>query len=178
MFDIDSLLTNVSDVALYGGALLQTLALLAGLVVVAQGLYRLYTAQNTHGESTIGEAVTFLLSGTALVYFGLSTQVIFDLLYGGANNAAVSHLMSYDPSDGTPAQAAALGKALILILQTFGLWYSISGWLMVRHLNSGRAPQDVTPKKATFRIFGGGLLLNIVLTINMFAGFFGFGKVV
>lgn len=175
MNDASTMLSHLSTLVPYLSLLIQTVAGLLGVVFIAQGLYKFYL-HNQRGESQIGSAFLHLVSGVALLNLVLSINSVFDVLYGGTG-ASVQNLVAYEPSASMPTQAATVMHAIVLLLQVYGLYFCVSGFVQIRKLQDNRHGAETTFKGAMFRIFGGSALLNIVLTVNTLAGFLGFGKV-
>lgn len=175
MNNVSQMFANLSKAAPYVSILIQTVAGLLGIVFAAQGLHKFYL-HNRRGEAQIGAAMMYLLSSAMLINLGLSVDVVFDLLYAGSG-ASVEHLVAYKPSDVMPSQAATVMKIIVLLLQLFGLFYLVTGFVELRHLQDNRQGSGTTFQGVMFRIFGGSALLNIVVTVNTLAGFVGFGKV-
>ena len=68
-------------------------------------------------------------------------------------------------------------KVIVLLLQVYGLFFTVTGWMSFRKIADNRQGGEDGVSKAAFRIFGGAALLNIVMTVNFFAGLVGFGDV-
>lgn len=175
MNDVSQMLANVSEVAPYLSVLIQSVAGLLGLLFVAQGLHKFYL-HNQRGEALIGSAFTYLIAGVALLNLALSINTVFDLLYGGTG-ASVEKLVAYRPSASMPTHAGMVMQVIVILLQLYGLFFCVSGFVEIRKLQDNRQGAESTFKSSMFRIFGGAALLNIVLTVNFLAGLLGFGRV-
>lgn len=175
MPDISQMLANVAELVPAITLLIQVIASVAGMLVVVEGLRKFHLVTK-RGEATIGSAFSYIISGVALLNLALSINAAFDLLYGGTG-VEVNHLMAYSPSGAMPEQGTILVKVIVMLLQVYGLFFTVTGWLTIRKLADNRQGSESTFKSAMFRIFGGAALINIVLTVNTFAGFLGFGQV-
>ncbi|WDJ45394.1 IcmC-like type IV secretion system protein [Xanthomonas campestris] len=175
MNDVSQMLANLEGVAPYVSTLIQTIASLMGVLFTVQGLYK-FKQHTERGEAHLGTAFLYLVSGVALVNLALSTDAAFGLLYGNSG-ASVQHLVAYKPTDSMPTQAAMVMKVIELLLQVYGLFFTVTGWVQVRKLNENRSGGEVTFRSSMFRILGGAALLNIVLTVNTLAKLLGFGRV-
>jgi intracellular multiplication protein IcmC len=175
MQDFSQMLANLTETVPYVTILIQAVAGLLGLIFAAQGLHKFYL-HNKRGEAQLGSGVMYLLSAVMLVNLALSINTAFDLLYGGSG-ASVEHLVAYKPSEALPTQAAMVMQVIVLLLQLFGFFYVVTGFVELRHLQDNRQASGTTFKGVMLRIFAGSALLNIVLTVNTLAGFVGFGKV-
>ncbi|ASK94736.1 IcmC-like type IV secretion system protein [Xanthomonas campestris pv. trichodesmae] len=175
MNDFSQMLGNFQEVAPYVSVLIQTIASFLGVVFIAQGLFK-FRQHNVRGEAHLGSAFLYVLSGVALVNLALSTNAAFGLLYGNSG-ASVQHLVAYKPTASMPTQGAMLMKVIVLLLQVYGLFYTVTGWVQLRKLHDNRSGGEVSFKSTMFRILGGAALLNVVLTVNTLAKLLGFGRV-
>lgn len=175
MPDLSQMLANVSAFAPAVAVLIQAVATVGGFIFVAQGLNRFRKATE-RGEATVAQGFMYAVSGVALINLAFSVDVAFDLLYGGSG-ASVNNLMAYQSSGALPEEGVKLLKIIILLMQTFGLFFVVSGFMQMRKLQDNRQGSDVTVKGTLFRIFAGSALLNLVLTVNTVSGWLGFGSV-
>lgn len=175
MPDLSQMVGNISELVPALSLLIQVVAGLLGFIVVAQGLQRFWVA-SSRGEATIGAGFLYLVSGVALINLAISADVAMDLLFGGTG-ASVNNLMAYTPSSAMPEEGQLLMKALLLLIQLFGLFFLVTGLLQMRQLSDNRNGSDVSVKGTMFRTFGGAAMLNMVLTVNTVAGILGFGSV-
>jgi len=176
MPDLSTIVQNLSTLIPMVTALVQFAAAVIGAVFCAQGLYKFYRTLDTAQPERPGTAVLYLLSGITLINLGSSIDVVYDAFFG-VEHSSTRNLMSYEGSSRLPENAVLLLKGLILFIQTYGLFFVISGFASMRKLSDNRAAHDITPASVMFRVVGGSLLLNIVLTVNTLAKIAGFGRV-
>ena len=68
-------------------------------------------------------------------------------------------------------------KAIIACLRLYGYFTYARGWMSVRRIGNGQNGSDEVFKAAMIRLVAGVALINIVETVNLISGTFGFGNV-
>lgn len=177
MPDLSTIISNVSELVPMLVGIAQFFAAVLGATFCGQSLYKFYQASSETGQPVrVSAAIMYALSGVALINLAGSIDVVFDVLFG-SEHASTRNLMSYQGSSRLPESGVLMLKGLILLIQLYGLFFVVSGFSKMRKLSDGQAANDVTPASVLYRVFGGALLLNIVLTVNTLAGIAGFGRV-
>ena len=118
----------------------------------------------SQGGSPMKEPVLYLVVAGMLIYFPSAVDVIMTTTFGAPNILSYSQLPSSVVS--ILSGNTALGNALMVIIQTIGLYAFIRGWVLIaRSGASGQQPGGLG--KGLTHVFGGVLAINIVATLEM-----------
>lgn len=151
---------------------------MVGVILTGQAALK-FIEIGKHGEQPGGvrwiTPVMYLLAGTALFNFASSVDTALETIYGGSSS--VHNLLSYSPGSGMPQESQLLTKAIIACLRLYGYFTYARGWMSVRRIGNGQNGSDEVFKAAMIRLVAGVALINIVETVNLISGTFGFGNV-
>jgi intracellular multiplication protein IcmC len=113
-------------------------------------------------QSSIKEPVLYLLIAGMMIYFPTGFDIIMNTSFGYTN------VLSYGESDVVSSAFgdSDVGYALVVIIQTIGLYAFTRGWVLIsRSASQGQQPGGAG--KGLMHVFGGILAVNIVGTLEM-----------
>lgn len=167
MADQTTLLVNLANSLLPVQNLITGAAYLIGVAFAVKAIYSLkvYGEARTMqaSSSSIKEPVFYLLVAGLLIYFPTGVDIIMNTSFGYSN------VLAYGDSDvvsGAFGADSDLGRSLVIIVQTIGLYAFVRGWVLIARAASQGQPPGGTGK-GLIHVFGGILAVNIVGTIEM-----------
>jgi intracellular multiplication protein IcmC len=162
-----TVLVNLANSLLPVQNLITGASYLMGLAFALKALLTL----KMHGESktqmssqtSIKEPVFYLLIAGMLIYFPTAFDVIMNTSFG------YTSVLAYGDSDVVSSMFGGdseLGNALVIIIQTIGLYAFARGWILIAR-GAGQGQQPGGTGKGLMHVFGGVLAVNIVGTVEM-----------
>ncbi|MEX3917843.1 conjugal transfer protein TraQ [Paraburkholderia sp. BR10872] len=162
------MITSIAKDLLTLQALAQTFALGVGIVFCAAAIQNAMKKSASAGADVSGQSilVTFLI-GAALANFSwLMTNTIGSL---GSSGTTYGSLISYSGASAAGSFAGAVNAALTIV-STFGWWYGLKGWTLLKRASSGGGGGGYEDHawKGFVHILGGAALVNITGTLDAF----------
>lgn len=129
----------------------------------AYGEARTMMATNT----SLKEPLVYLLVASIFIFFPTGVDIMLMTTFGSTNILQYAPVSSSnDTLNNLFGPGSAVGKPLVLIIQTIGLAAFVRGWILVaRGASQGQPPGGTG--KGLMHVFGGILAINIVQTLNI-----------
>ena len=183
MPDIQTILTNISNVIVPLTALALAISFCAGIFFIFQALTALknfghigMTGQAQPGE--FAAPLTKLFIGAILIYLPSSTDAMTNSIFStGAslfgtgsinyqNLGSGSTLLGYGGVSGFGQQWAALANTLVLYIQFVGLLSMIKGWFILAN-SAGHSAQQGSVSRGFTHVIGGIIAMNFITAVNV-----------
>ncbi len=119
------------------------------------------------GNSHLKEPMMYFLVGAFLLFFPSGLAVILQTTYGSDTLMEYQAIDSKNATwDGLFGSGSAVGRSLVIIIQTVGGIAFVRGWILIaRGASQGQQPGGTG--KGLVHVFGGVLALNIVSTLQI-----------
>jgi intracellular multiplication protein IcmC len=167
--DSFSILINIANNLLPVQELLSGAAYVMGIGFAMKALMSLKShGENrqgmSQGASPLKEPALYLVVAAMMIYFPTAVDIMLNTSFGSPNILSYQQLpdnvMTFLNGN------SSLGRALVVIIQTIGLYAFVRGWVLVaRSGGSGSQPGGLG--KGLTHVFGGVLAINIVGTLEM-----------
>jgi len=182
--DIQTILTNISNIIVPLTALTLTISFTAGVFFIFQALVALKhfggqigaTGQAQPGE--FGGPLMKLLIGAILIYLPSSTDALTNSLFNTGsslfgsgsinyqNLGSGSALLGYGGASSFGQQWAALANTLVLYIQFIGLLSMLKGWFILAN-SAGHNAQQGNVAKGFTHVIGGVIAMNFITAVNI-----------
>lgn len=171
--DLTTIVASIaSDITAFS-ALAQVVAIGIGIVYCGNALLKAIRKSGSPGADISGQSIfaSFFI-GALIVNFASTMDSTLGTL--GESSTAYSDVISYIDLSST-GQFAPVISAILTIVSTFGWWYALKGWTMLRKASSGGGGGGYEDYawKGFIHILGGAALVNINETLAAFQGTFG-----
>lgn len=161
-------LASQADAAVF---LIQAVAVVVGLVFIAQALLRLVEASKSGGQHQGPGAVGFskpllgIILGSSLINFGFTVSSMVETIFG--DTVEYSHIVSYSQqvNYGTGEWKLVI-QGMAALVAVFGAYAIFEGFLFWKKCADGNSGEDYFRKGLT-HILGGAAAVNIVGTISL-----------
>ncbi len=181
--DLQTILTNVSNVIVPLTAMVLMISYAAGIFMVINALTQMKKFGNMQSATQtqpgeIGGPLLKLIVGAVLIYLPNSTDAFTNSLlgttasifgYGSINYQNVgtgASILGYVGGSTLGQQWQALGNTLVLYIQFIGLLSFIKGWFIMSHA-AGHGAQPGSLAKGLTHIIGGIIAINFVGIVSI-----------
>lgn len=166
--DLTTIVTNIATNILAFQALAQTVAVGIGIFYCAGALSNAIKKSGAPGADISGQSifVSFFIGALIVNLSGAMTATIGSL---GESGTTYGSVISYSGAASAGNFAPAI-NAILTIVSTFGWWYALKGWTMLRKASSGGGGGGYEDYawKGFIHILGGAALVNITATLDAF----------
>lgn len=166
------MITNIANNMLPIQKLITGAAYLMGVVFIMKAILTLkqYGESRTamsSGQQSLKEPLMYFLVGAFLLFFPTGLGVMLQTTFGEDSITDYRPIDSKNPTwNGLFGSGSAVGRALVLIIQTIGGIAFVRGWILIaRGASHGQQPGGTG--KGMVHIFGGVLAMNIVSTLQI-----------
>lgn len=112
-------------------------------------------------QTSLKEPVTYLIVAAVFIYLPTGFGILMNTTFGQSTVLSYNEL----PQE-LNLTAANGGIALLRILQVIGVMAFVRGWVLIAR-SQGQGSQPGTLGKGMTHVFGGVLLMNIVMTVDV-----------
>jgi hypothetical protein len=172
--DLTTIVTSIASDIVAFQALAQMVAVGIGIFYCAGALQNAIKKSGSPGADISGQSIfaSFFIGALIVNFSGAMDSTLGSL---GEPDTAYSSAIAYiDTSVSAGAFAPAI-TAILTIVSTFGWWYALKGWTMLRKASSGGGGGGYEDYawKGFIHILGGAALVNINATLDAFQGTLG-----
>jgi hypothetical protein len=171
--DLTTIVTNIAQDILTLQTFAQTLALGIGLWYCGTAISTAIKKSASPGSDISGRAIfaSFLIGAVIFNFTGAMTATIGSL---GESSTTYGSMISYSGASSAGDFASAI-NAILTIVSTFGWWYALKGWTMLRKASNGGGGGGYEDYawKGFVHILGGAAIVNITATLDAFQGTLG-----
>lgn len=164
-------LTNIANSLIPVEKLITGAAYLIGIILIMKGIVVLKTHSESRGHSgghSMKECVVYFFVGGMLIYFPTGFEVLMNSTFGYANVLAYAPLNSQSPLlDSLFGADSMIGHSLALIIQVFGVYAFVKGWLIITKSAGSGGQSHGGMGKGMVHVFGGILAMNIIGTLQV-----------
>lgn len=166
------IVTNIANNMLSVQKLITGAAYLMGILFILKAVLTLkqYGESRTamsSGQQSLKEPLMYFLVGAFLLFFPTGLGVMLQTTFGEDTITDYRPIDSKNPTwNGLFGSGSAVGRSLVLIIQTIGGIAFVRGWVLIaRGASHGQQPGGTG--KGMVHIFGGVLAMNIVSTLQI-----------
>lgn len=164
--DLSTMITSIAQDLLALQTLAQTFAVGIGLVFCGGALQNAIKKSSSPGVDISGQSifVSFFIGAAIINLSSLMTNTIGSL---GGSGATYGSMISYSGASAAGSFSTAVNAALT-IASTFGWWYGLKGWTLLKRASSGGGGGGYEDHawKGFIHILGGAALVNITGTLD------------
>ncbi|PCE30078.1 conjugal transfer protein TraQ [Burkholderia ubonensis] len=165
--DLTTIVVNIARDIIEFQALAQTVAAGVGIFYCAKAISDAVKKTGSPGADISGQSVfaAFFIGALIVRFSGAMNSTLASMGEGEATYG----LVSYSGASGAGVFAPAI-NAILTIISTFGWWYGLKGWTMLRKASSGGGGGGYEDHawKGFIHILGGASLVNITTTLDAF----------
>jgi intracellular multiplication protein IcmC len=166
------IIKNIADNMEEVQKLISGFAYIAGLFFILKAVLALkqYGESRTamsSGQSHLKEPLMYFLVGAFLLFFPSGLAVMLQTTFGESTITEYTAIDSKNPVwNGLFGSGSAVGRSLVIIIQTIGGIAFVRGWILIaRGASQGQQPGGTG--KGLVHVFGGVLAMNIVSTLQI-----------
>jgi len=171
--DLTTIVTSIAQDILTFQTLAQTLAVGIGIFYCGNALTSAIKKSGSAGSDVSGQSllIAFLIGALLINFTGAMSATIGSL---GEDSTQYGSMIWYSGAASAGAFSVPI-NAVLTIVSTFGWWYALKGWTMLRKASSGGAGGGYEDYawKGFIHILGGAALVNITATLTAFQGTLG-----
>ncbi|RKP47581.1 conjugal transfer protein TraQ [Trinickia fusca] len=171
--DLISIVTSIAADIVAFRALAQVLAVGIGIFYCGSALQKAIKKSASPGTDISGQSIfaSFFIGALIVNFSGVMDSTLGSM---GQSDTTYGDVISYANLAQTGAFAPAI-TAILTIISTFGWWYALKGWTMLRKASSGGGGGGYEDYawKGFIHILGGAALVNINGTLAAFQGTLG-----
>ncbi|SEI14440.1 conjugal transfer protein TraQ [Paraburkholderia hospita] len=165
--DLTTIVVSIAQDIIAFQALAQAVAVAAGVYYCAKAITDAMRKSSSPGSDISGQSIfAAFFIGALIVHF---SGAVNSTLESMGESSATYGLVSYSGASAAGVFAPAV-NAVLTIMSTFGWWYGLKGWTMLRKASSGGGGGGYEDHawKGFVHILGGAALVNITATLDAF----------
>ncbi|MEX3960199.1 conjugal transfer protein TraQ [Trinickia sp. EG282A] len=165
--DLTTIVVNIAQDIIAFQALAQTVAVGIGIFYCSKAIADAMRKSASPGADISGQSIfAAFFIGALIVHFSGAMNSTLESM--GESDATYG-LVSYSGASAAGAFAPAV-NAVLTIISTFGWWYGLKGWTMLRRASNGGGGGGYEDYawKGFIHILGGAALVNITATLDAF----------
>ncbi len=164
--DITTIIVSMARDILAAQALVQVVAVGIGIWYCAGALTDAMKKSASPGADISGSKIfTSFFIGALMLHFGGAMGHVWESMTG--EMSTTYGMVSYTGADKAGAFKPAI-NAVLTIISTFGWWYGLKGWTLLRKAASGMQGHEDYAWKGSMHILGGAAMINISTTLDAF----------
>jgi intracellular multiplication protein IcmC len=184
--DIQTILTNVSNVLVPLTGMVLVISYVCGIYMIFHGIAEIRRTTNfmmaqSQSESISGP-ILHIVVGAILIWLPTSTDIFMNSIFGSINSifgsgsglssiryqslGTGSSLLGYLPGDSIGQQWASIANTLVMYIQFLGLLSFIKGWFLISK-SAGTGAQPGNFAKGLTHIIGGIIAINFIGVVNI-----------
>ena len=171
MADQTNVLVNLANSLLPVEKLITASAYVVGIVLAMKAIILLKTHAESRGQNGQGgmkEPFVYFVVAGILIYFPSGFKILMNTTFGYPTVLSYASMDSNSPLiNALFAPGNEMGSALALIIQVFGVYAFVKGWLMIAKASGGQSSGGGSTGKGMTHVFGGILAMNIIGTLQM-----------
>ncbi|HDR9068262.1 hypothetical protein SAMN03159335_06298 [Burkholderia cepacia] len=165
--DLTTIVVNIAQDIIAFQALAQTVAVGIGIFYCSKAISDAMRKSASPGADISGQSIfAAFFIGALIVHF---SGAVNSTLASMGESEATYGLVAYSGASAAGAFGPAI-NAVLTIISTFGWWYGLKGWTMLRKASNGGGGGGYEDYawKGFIHILGGAALVNITATLDAF----------
>lgn len=172
--DLTTIVTSIASDIVAFQTLAQVVAMGIGIFYCAGALQKGIRKSASPGSDISGQSIfaSFFIGALIVNFSGAMDSTLGSL---GEPDTSYANAISYIDTAASAGAFAPAITAILTIVSTFGWWYALKGWTMLRKASNGGGGGGYEDYawKGFIHILGGAALVNINATLDAFQGTFG-----
>jgi hypothetical protein len=172
--DLTTIVTSIASDIVAFQALAQMVAVGIGIFYCAGALQNAIKKSASPGADITGQSIfaSFFIGALIVNFSGAMDSTLGTL---GEPDMPYGDVIAYIDTSASAGAFAPAIMAILTIVSTFGWWYALKGWTMLRRASSGGGGGGYEDYawKGFIHILGGAALVNINATLDAFQGTLG-----